>query len=150
MTQTETQWLDMRQVKSETEFADVPITTLYSMLQRAAKSRAPYKEVRAVVDEHGIPRRRRLLLWTPAEVEEVKNWSMQWNPQVRGRCVTAPATESREVDDLTLELASFQKVATDIVRSATKQWRERALAAEAERDALREQLTRIKTALGVA
>ena len=146
MTENTDHWLDMTQIAPL--FPHLSISAVYELLGRAA-NRAPRKERRSMGESGKV---RRVIIWSPAEVEAAKLLAMRVIPRRRYTIVPPPSPFPPTLPPKLSDNPANTDVDTLLgwLRDALEeQWRARALAAEAERDALRAQLDRVKSLVGV-
>ena len=168
-----TEWLDRQQIRDL--LPDVSDPLFYDLVKLVVK-RPVRKERRQT---HRSPARHRtVMVWTMEEVEEVERLAKERAPrsapapkptpvvitdspvsdppvtfeQVFGRPVNIKPVELPPTENLDWLIRSLRNVTEELADAAVRErneWRAKCEAAEAERDALRAQLERIKSALGV-
>ena len=162
-----TEWLDAQQAKAL--LPDISDGQFYDLVREVVR-REPRKEFRRREEKSGKATTRSVMVWTLDEVAQMdrfaraRNWGRKviTDPpvsdppvtfeQVFGRPINLKPVELLPTENLDWLIRSLRNVTEELADAAVRErneWKAKCEAVELERDALKAQLERIKSALGV-
>ena len=166
-----TEWLDRKQIREL--LPDLSDSTFYDLVKQVVKR--PVRKERRLVRDNPV-RHHMVMVWTMDEVSEIERMAKAHVPryapkpvfipvadspvsdppvtfeQVFGRPVNLKPVELPPTENLDWLIKSLHRMTEELAEAAVRErneWKAKCEAVEAERDALKAQLERIKSALGV-